>query len=258
MRKKSIFNALTRMKFFKHYANYKAFHFWRSNVRQSCSIRCARDHSSSVFGETTFARRHGISNIVHETTEVKIVNASPNHLYTLDEYAEQQTAQHAQRLPALESCCSAPRRCSKAGREVAAQAKLYQSIETRLWGGGQTGGSSFPGRAADKTRSMVAIKAERSIARGRIARSTRRRRCSANSPPWITCSSRHREAGGDDDGGAPRAVGGAQEKGTRRVAAAEEAEASRRPRVCSSRPSRSPRRRCRSRRLKKMSWRSLK
>lgn len=34
MREKSIFNVLTRMKFFKHYLVYKAFHSWRSSVRQ--------------------------------------------------------------------------------------------------------------------------------------------------------------------------------------------------------------------------------
>ena len=34
MREKSIFNVLTRMKFFKHYLVYKCYHSWRSSVRQ--------------------------------------------------------------------------------------------------------------------------------------------------------------------------------------------------------------------------------
>ena len=166
MRDKSIFNALTRMKFFKHYANYKAFHFWRSNVRKKLfnQVRARLVRKLFLAKPTFCPALMEINSLVHEITEVKVINASPNHLYTLDEYAEQQKAQREQKaLPALESCCErAQAVLEKLCREVTAQAKLYQeSIRDEAELEDKTGVQLISGRPADKTRSMVAIKAEK-------------------------------------------------------------------------------------------------
>jgi len=86
-------------------------------------------------------------------TEVKIVNASASHLYTLDEYAEAQTQQRTQKAqPALESCCErAQAVLEKLCREVTAQAKLYQeSIRDETELDDKTGVLLITGRPADK------------------------------------------------------------------------------------------------------------
>ena len=152
----------------------EAFHFWRSNVRKKLfnQVRARLIRRLFLAKPTFCPALMEINSIVHEMTEVKIVNASASHLYMLDEFAQQQTQQRTHKaLPALESCCERGQAVlEKLCREVTAQAKLYQeSIRDEAELEDKTGVQLVSGRPADKSRSMGAIKAEK-IERARTYR----------------------------------------------------------------------------------------
>ncbi|KAK3267509.1 hypothetical protein CYMTET_23939 [Cymbomonas tetramitiformis] len=166
MREKSIFNVLTRMKFFKHYLVYKTFHIWRSSVRKKlfCQVRNRLTRRLFLAKPTFCPSLMELQGYVYELSEVRIMMANGNHLYNLDEYAELQISQRQHKAaPALEAAVERVQQVlEKICREVTKQARLYQeSIRNDSELEDKTGVNLYQGRPADKSRSMVSIKKEK-------------------------------------------------------------------------------------------------
>ena len=166
MRHKSIFNVLTRMRFFKHYLVYKRFKHWHKAVRRKLFRQVRNKLTRKLFlAKPTFCPAlMELCGHVHELSEINMMAIAEGRLYNLDEFAELQVNQRSHRAtPALEATVERIQHClEKVCREVVKQAKLYQeSIRNEMELEDFTGVNLYQGRDMDKKRSMVSIKQEK-------------------------------------------------------------------------------------------------
>ena len=165
MREKSIFNILTRLKFFKYYIVYKTFKIWHKNVRQKLFLQVRNILTHKLFlGKATFCSTlMEIYGYVNELNDVKLMASSPGHPSSLEDFAELQSHTRNHKAgPALEHTVERIQTClEKLCKDVTKQARLYQeSIRDQSELEDKTGIVLYQGREADKTKSMYSIKRE--------------------------------------------------------------------------------------------------
>eukprot|EP00242_Pyramimonas_sp_CCMP2087_P005349 CAMPEP_0198205188 /NCGR_PEP_ID=MMETSP1445-20131203/8681_1 /TAXON_ID=36898 /ORGANISM="Pyramimonas sp., Strain CCMP2087" /LENGTH=1441 /DNA_ID=CAMNT_0043877371 /DNA_START=94 /DNA_END=4415 /DNA_ORIENTATION=+ len=167
MREKSIFNVLTRMKFFKYYLVYKTYRNWRSTVRQKLFSQVRNRLTRRLFlAKPTFCPSlMELYSNVYELSKVQLMSIIPNHQpYNLEEFSEVQITQRGHKaVPALEAVVERMQAVlEKICREVTKQARLYQeSIRDESELEDKTGVNLYQGRPAEKKQSMVKIKEEK-------------------------------------------------------------------------------------------------
>eukprot|EP00899_Mesostigma_viride_P020786 jgi/Mesvir1/28709/Mv19680-RA.1 len=174
MREKTLFNILRRIKFFCHYLVYKAFKIWHKTVRHKlyCQVRNKLTRRLFCAKPTFVAALMELRGHVSDIRDVKMMNVNPNHLHTLDEFADLQTNQRNNKAtPALDACIEKVQGClEKICRDVTKQARLYQeSIRDENELDDVTGVNLHMGQSGDKSMSMVSIKQEK-IERARTYR----------------------------------------------------------------------------------------
>jgi hypothetical protein len=160
VREKTVFGILRKMRFFRHYLVYKAFTFWRNQVRRKLYNKVRAHLNSKLFlAKPTFVgallevRAH-----VHELSQIGMVALSPGHLYTLEEFSDAQQQQRVQKAtPALEACVEKVQQClERVCKEVTKQVQLFQdSIKDEGELDDLLGVNLYPSRGSEKIRSMV-------------------------------------------------------------------------------------------------------
>ena len=163
MRDQSIFNLLRQMKFFKYFLVTKMFYMWRSSVRHKLYMQVREKLTRKLFmaKETFCSAMLEMRSLITDITDTPLSLLTNNHLYNLEEFADQQVQHRSQKAaPQIEAFVERMQRVlERVAREVVTQERHYRaSVEKEL--GDKCGFTLLPGRAG-KTKSMAATKLEK-------------------------------------------------------------------------------------------------
>lgn len=105
VREKTLFDLISSINFFKHYLTGRCFRRWHKGVRQKNFNRVRRVIEENLFhAKPTFLPHlQAIAGATDKLRSVNFMYANPNHLYSLQEFADLQMVTREQKArPALE------------------------------------------------------------------------------------------------------------------------------------------------------------
>ncbi|KAF5838995.1 dynein heavy chain, N-terminal region 2-domain-containing protein [Dunaliella salina] len=166
VREKTLFDLISKIRFFKNYLPERSFRRWHKGVRQKHFRNVRQKVEDNLFLVKPTFSSHALEILAAacELKNVSFTSYNPTHLYTLQEWADLQTSTREQKArPMLESIVEKIQHVLEhVCRDVQKQAQLYQeSVRDQAELDDTNGVELVQGRAAGRGRSMIAVKHEK-------------------------------------------------------------------------------------------------
>eukprot|EP00201_Polytomella_parva_P020499 CAMPEP_0175042260 /NCGR_PEP_ID=MMETSP0052_2-20121109/2450_1 /TAXON_ID=51329 ORGANISM="Polytomella parva, Strain SAG 63-3" /NCGR_SAMPLE_ID=MMETSP0052_2 /ASSEMBLY_ACC=CAM_ASM_000194 /LENGTH=3805 /DNA_ID=CAMNT_0016305023 /DNA_START=33 /DNA_END=11446 /DNA_ORIENTATION=+ len=166
VREKTLFDVISSIGFFQNFLTGRCFRRWLKAVRMKNFNKVKKKIEDTLFlAKPTYCPSlMEMFASISEIRRIPFATANPNHLYTLQEYADLQAATREHKAkPALENIVDKVQKVLESVcKEVQRQARLYQeSVRDKAELDDTTGVELLQGRSAGRARPMIVVRKEK-------------------------------------------------------------------------------------------------